>query len=453
MNNTQARIEEVVKQAEASGISHFRACIVDAQGRLLGKRYHVSNLRRIMTDGTGFVEALNSAIDPGFHAIATSPYFDFKRGFADAIVVMDAESARQVPFADDGAGLMMLGQFGDDMAEMCPRALLSEALKKLADLGYQTFGGYELECTPLTETPDSLQTKTPESVAIAPGYSSVYSFVHESMQEELFRDLLSAAETMGVEIDSIHSEFVNMIEVGLKPQRGLRIADNAALYKSIAKIVGHRHNLQMSFMAMLNNSGQSSGAHLNLSLRDSKDGEAFFADAEADNVSRIQRLFVGGMQRYLPEFFLMLAPNLNSFKRFAPGQFAPKTNTWGVNNKTVAYRVINLSAASARIEMRIAGADVNPYLALLAVVTAGRLGIQNEVEPDDPVVGNGMEVEDDNPFPDSFSDAIEKFKTSGMAKAELGEAFVRGFASDRQWQLDQFNQAVTDWELRMFYDA
>jgi len=233
----------------------------------------------------------------------------------------------------------------------------------------------------------------------------------------------------------------------------LRIADNAALYKSIAKIVGHRHNLQMSFMAMLNNSGQSSGAHLNLSLRDADDRPSFFTDTSADNVSQVQRFFVGGMQRYLPDLFLLLAPNLNSFKRFAPGQFVPKTNTWGINNKTVAHRAINLSPASARVEMRISGADVNPYLALLAVVTAGRLGIQNEVEPDDPVVGNGMEVEDDNPFPDDFGEAIAKFKTSGMAKAELGEAFVQGFASDRQWQLDQFNQAVTDWELRMFHDA
>jgi glutamine synthetase len=348
---------------------------------------------------------------------------------------------------------MLLGQFNDEMANMCPRALLSRALDKLVDLGYQVFGGYELECTPLAETPDSLQTKSPAAVELASGFTSVYSFVHESMQEALFADLLDSSSVMDVEVDSIHSEFVNMIEVGLKPQRGLRMADNAALYKSIAKIVGKRHNLQMSFMAMLNNAGQSSGAHLNLSLRDQQDGKAFFDDSAEDNVSQVQRFFIGGMQRHLPELFLMLVPNLNSFKRFAPGQFAPKTNTWGINNKTVAHRVINLSAASSRIETRIAGADVNPYLALLAVVTAGRLGIQNEVEPEDPVEGNGMEAQDDNPFPENFTDAIEKFKSSGMAKAELGEAFVNGFASDRQWQIDQFNQSVTDWELRMFYDV
>jgi glutamine synthetase len=452
LNNTEEQVGKIIAQAEEAGISHFRACIVDTQGRLLGKRYHVSNLRKIMTDGTGFVEALNSGVDPGYNPIATNPHFDYSRGFADTIVVMDAESARKVPYVDESFGLMLLGEYSDEMADKCPRALLGKALGKLSEIGYQAYGAFELECSVLAETAATIQSKTPENVAFTPGFAGAYSFPHETMKEELFSDLLTASAEMDIEIDSIHSEFINMVEVGLKPQEGIRIADNATLYKSLAKIVGSKHDIQMSFMAMLNNTGQSCGAHLNLSLR--KDGKAIFYDNDAEQkIGDEQRYFVGGMQRYLPDLFLMLAPNLNSYKRFAPGQFAPATNTWGVNNKTVAYRAINLAPSSARVEARVAGADVNPHLALLAVVTAGRLGLQDKLEPTDPVVGNGMESEQENPFPTRFTDAIEKFKSSAIARQEFGDAFVDVFASDRQWQVDQFQQAVTDWELKMFYDV
>lgn len=455
MKNTVEQIKEIIESAEERNLTHFQASVIDSVGRLFGKRYHVNNLEKAMTEGIAVLEIATAGLDPAGGGIRTNRFINPVRGFADALAVMDASSVRDVPFRSNGNGLLLLGQFVDHMAELCPRALLDAELARLEKLGYGAYGGFELECTPLDESAASLQSKSPDSVQVRSGFDRVYSFVHESYQEDLYSDLLSTAAAMGVAVDSAHTEFLNIIEVALQPQAGMRIADNAALYKALAKIVGKRHNTLISFMARLNNSGQGCGAHINLSLRSMLTDEGVFFDAAADRqMSDTHLHFIGGLQRFMPAFFLLIAPNLNSYKRFMPNLFTPLNNSWGINNKTVAFRAINMSPGTARVEARVAGADVNPYLGLLAVLIAGRLGLEQKIEPPPAIEGNGWSADnDDNPFPMTFADAIEKFKTSAIVREQLGGQFVDVFASDRQWQLDQFNQSVTDWELRMFYDS
>lgn len=236
----------------------------------------------------------------------------------------------------------------------------------------------------------------------------------------------------------------------------MRVADNAALYKSVLKAIGLRHELMVSFMARRHPAEQGCGAHINVSLRDASSGEGvFFDEAEPDCISRTMRHFIGGLHAHVPELFLLFAPHLNSYKRFFPELFTPLNNTWGVNNKTVAFRAINLSRNSARIEVRVSGADLSPHLALAAVVAAGRRGIEEAIEPPPPVVGDGWSVSDaPGPgFPLRFPDAIDRFEASALARELMGDDFVDQFASDRRWQLDEFERAVTDWELKMYAEG
>ena len=454
MKNHEDDIAAIVALAEERGLTHFQPAIIDATGRVIGKRYNVRNLKKVMTDGLPIIEAIVSAVDPAGGVIETNPYFDPARGYADAIAVMDASSVRDNPFAANGQGLLLLGQFADGMSAVCPRALLDRELGRLGDLGYSLYGGFELECAPLAETRESIRSKTPDSITPMAGFDRVYSFVEESGQEDFFAAIQAAATAMDVELDSIHSEFIDMMEVGLRPQTGLRIADNAAIYKSLAKIVGKQHGALVSFMAKRDNSGQGCGAHINVSLRDSAGEGTFFDSASDDNMSETFRYFLGGLTRYMPELFLLVAPNLNSYRRYVPEMFTPLNNSWGINNKTVAFRAININPGAARIEVRVAGADVNPHLGLLATVVAGRLGLEQKLEPPAGVVGNGWSIEEDpNPFPSTFAEAIQKLRDSTVAREALGDRFVDEFADDRQWQLDQFNNTVTDWELRMFADC
>lgn len=206
-------------------------------------------------------------------------------------------------------------------------------------------------------------------------------------------------------------------------------------------------------MARRSEQEQGCGAHINVSLRrNDTDEPAFYDGQREDRLSDEMRFFLGGLNRYLPEFFLLLAPHLNSYKRFQPDLFTPLNNTWGINNKTVAHRAINVTPSAARIEVRLAGADMNPHLALLAVLAAGRLGIEQKIEPPPGVEGNGWAVEDPQgpTLPLDFAEAIARFDESALAREVLSPAFVDIYVADRRWQIDEFSKVVTDWELRMF---
>ena len=445
-------IERVLEQADALALSHANLGYFDSTGDFRSKRYAVRHLKKAMTEGVAWI-ALPSGMSPADDGIFTNRWIDPSGGYSDGIVLLDPESARAVPFDSAGEGLLLVGEFTGAVAGHCPRALLRAELERLGTLGFDLFGAFELEGSVLAETADSLREKRASDVAIVPGWERVYSFVEQSGQADLIDDLLVCCETMGMPLETAHAEFTHILEVGLAPATGLRIADNAGLFKAAAKIVAAKHGAYVSFMARRTEKDQGSGAHINVSLKDKRSGEgAFFDPAAEHRLTGTARHFFGGLLTYLPELFLLLAPNLNSFKRFAPGIFTPLTNSWSINNRTVALRVSNETAGSARVEVRPAGADVCPHLALLAVCLAGRLGLQEKIEPPAPLTGNGWAETDTGapPFPLEFGAAIDRFERSEIAKAQIGEGFMGDFVADRRWQQETFAATVTDWEIRTF---
>ena len=197
-------------------------------------------------------------------------------------------------------------------------------------------------------------------------------------------------------------------------------------------------------------------AHINLSLRDKDDNLVLYDPSEPHNLSETMRYFIGGMQYKMPEVLLMMAPNINSFKRFVPDIFAPVASSWGVDNRTTSLRVINSSPKVQRLENRIPGADVNPYLAIACTLGTGLWGIENQIEPTAETEGNLYEdldsVPDELRFPASFSDAIERFRQSAFARAWFGEEFVRFFSANKHEHEMEYRKAITDWELRRYLE-
>jgi len=445
-------IERVLEQADALGMSHTSLGYFDATGVFRSKRYAVRHLKKAMTEGIPWL-ALPSGMSPADDGIYSNRWVDPAGGYSDGVVRMDPESCRAMPFDSAGEGLLMVGEFTGPVAEHCPRALLRAELERLAALGFDLFGAFELEGAVLAETAESLRAKRAAEVAVVPGWDRVYSFVDQTGQSGLIDDLLESCETMGLPLETAHAEFTDILEVGMAPAIGLRIADNAGLYKAAAKIVAAKHDAYVSFMARRSEKDQGCGAHINVSLKDRSSGESVFFDEQAEHrLTGTARHFIGGLLTYLPELFLLLAPNLNSYKRYAPGIFTPLNNSWSINNRTVALRVSNQSKGSARVEVRPAGADVCPHLALLAVCLAGRLGIEEKIEPPAPLTGNGWAETDTGapPFPLEFSAAIAAFAGSEVARTHLGEGFVGDFVEDRKWQQETFAGTVTDWEIRTF---
>lgn len=455
MKNSRESINKVLATVRERDLKYVTLGYFDTNARLRAKHYNAANLEKAFSEGTAWNLAI-LAMDPAENLIETNPFVLPENQYRDGVLLLVADTCRDFPLASDGRGLLILGQLVDEHRVHCPRAILHNELEQLRKLGVDAFGAFEFECYLLDETASSLRQKTPDTVVACKGFEKMYSFVDQVENAAFLENLVDVCESMGVGIDAIHSEYTSLLEAGLRPQRGIAFADNAALYKSVSKAVCRKHGIFASYMARRNDTEQGCGAHINISLVDNRTGAGCFHDAQApDYMPPVLYHFLGGLQAYIPELFLLLAPHLNSFRRYAPGLFTPTTNTWGISNKTTAFRVVNVSPSAARVEIRIPGADVNPYLALAGVVLAGRRGMEEKLAPGPNTQHNGW-VAASPPgleFPTEFAGAIAKFRDSTVARAAFGDAFVDIFSADRQWQVARFNAAITDWELRMFAEG
>jgi len=446
-----SKIEAALSLISERGLSHIHCGWFDANGILRTKKYAARHMGKGFTEGIPFI-AVPSGIGPDNEIVPTNAYLQPDRGYANGSVLLDAASIRDVPFSDP-PGLLLLGQFRPPAAEDCVRSRLATELARLSELGFEPFGGFEMESAVLLETPDSLASKHADEVVEKTAYNNTFSFVEQVDDDPFLGELLQACAQAGIAVDTLHPEYLGMLEVALAPQPGMRMADDAALYRAIAKLAGRRHGRLVSFMARRHGDLQGCGAHMNISLRHRGTEDSAFFEADAsDRLSVTAHHFIGGLIRYLPELFLLMAPNLNSYKRFRPNLFTPLSNTWGIDNKTVAFRAINAGASSARVEVRFPGADLCPHLGVAAVLAAGRAGIREAIEPPQPVEGSGWDVEDapGTGFPLSFEAAINRLDGSAFARSAFGDGFVDNFVGDRRWQLEQFANVVTDWEIRTF---
>jgi glutamine synthetase len=254
----------------------------------------------------------------------------------------------------------------------------------------------------------------------------------------------------------LHIEFKGLLEAALAPAFGLAAADRVTLYKALVKTLARQHGALAVFMAQLSEVHEAAGGHLNLSLRDLVGERPVFCDeTQPDRLSQVFRWFLGGLQRFAPELFILFAPNLNSFKRFGARSFVPTTNSWAVDNKTVAFRAVNTQPSLTRVELRIAGADINPYLALAAALAAGRRGIELRLNPTAVAHGDALRSASacGAPFPTTFETAIARWCESEFAQTTFGREFVGAFAASRRWQAAQLARIVTDWEVRQFAEC
>lgn len=441
-----------VAAARAAGLDYFSLAAVDWHGRLRAKQLRLGELEHAFAYGVPMTSALY-AVDSAERPMDNSRFQDPANGYRDGLLRADA--AYGEAFGARDGGLVVLGSMVDRHAVYCPRAVLHREVTALAALGFTAWGGFEYEFHVLAETPDTLRAKTPAQLARLPEFERMYSYVDQSLKAPLFEGLRTAADQAGISIESLHAEFNGLLEAALAPTAGMAIADHAVLFKALAKILARQHGLMAVFMAQLADGFESAGAHLNLSLRDSRSGRAVASEATApEGISPVFRQFLGGLQRYTPGLALMHLPYLNSCKRLTAPSFAPRTNSWGVDNKTCAWRVINATPALARVECRLPGADVHPHLALAAALAAGRRGIAERLEPTPPVQGDAAASPHvGTPFPLRFDAAIEAWRQSALAHDVFGEAFVAAYAESREWQLDLLRRTVTDFDLRQFAES
>ena len=325
-----------------------------------------------------------------------------------------------------------------------PRAILKAQLDRLAERGLVAMAGTELELVIYEDTYEAAHSANYQGLRGVNQYNVDYSVLGTTRVEPLLRDIRNHMYAAGLDVEGAKGECnFGQHEVGFLYSDALAAADNHVVYKNAAKEIAAQHGKSVTFMAKPNQR-EGSSCHIHLSLRGA-DGDLVFWDADADRRTPLYDSFIAGVLATAADFTLFFAPNINSYKRFADGSFAPTTVGWGLDNRTCAVRLVG-RGAGARMENRIPGADTNPYLALAAMIAGGLHGIDNELDLEPELTGNAY-ASDRPRVPSTMAAAREAFHSSAVARATLGDDVVDHYTNRADVELAAFNAAVTDWEL------
>jgi len=376
-------------------------------------------------------------------------------GYADVVMQPDLSTFRPVPWEPGAAAVIcdyLTGE-GEPLA-ISPRPVLRRVVERAQALGYRPYMAVELEVRLFHEDQRSLRAKDYAGLEpLSPGLNC-YSIHHASLDEELVGRIRRLMNEFGVPVEGYNREHgEGMYELNLRYADAVVAADRAMLYKSGAKEIAGQSGVTPTFMAKYSDQLDGCSGHLHQSLW-SLDGERnLFWDAGApDHTSELMRSYTAGVLATLPEFMLLYAPNVNSYKRLVEGSWAPTRVTWGIENRTTAVRAIAPDEDAARIENRAPGADVNAYLGLAASLAGGLHGIERSLTPPNPVAGDAYKSTDAPRLPRSLCEALERFECSELARDYFGRPFVEHYAAMRRWEADQYDRAVTDWERRRYFE-
>lgn len=446
-------VADAKKIVEERKLSHVKVGLFDNDGVMRGKYMSKEKFFSSLDGGFAFCDVV-LGWDVKDQLYDNAKYTGWHTGYPDAPVRILPDTCRDV--LDEDGMVLFIAEFTGDAEAVCPRATLRRVLEKAEAMGFDAYAALEYEFFIFDETPHSAREKGFRNMkTITPDWFG-YSMIRNSTYSGLYKAILAMGEAMDFPIEGIHSETgPGVIEAALAVDSAKNAADKAALFKTYMKVLAQKNDMMATFMAKWTNDYPGQSGHIHLSLRDRNSGKSAFYDPDAElNMSDIQRHFLAGQQRLMPQFLCMIAPTVNSYTRMIPGFWAPTDATWGVENRTTSLRVIPGSDKSQRIEYRLGAADANPYLALAAALASGLYGVEHKLEPFERVIGNAYDIEhpQELQLPRTLWEAAQAFKHSEAAKAMLGEAFVEHFAASREWEEREFRKHVTDWELDRYFE-
>ncbi len=443
-------IETILSETDKD--RRVKVAIADVDGILRGKFIHIDKFRSVLEKGFGFCDVV-LGWDMADECYDNVSLTGWHTGYPDAEVRLDPDTFRRIPWNNNLP--FVLGEFvtGDGSPHpICPRQLLRKIIRRGQDLGFESRFGLEFEWFNFLETPASLHEKGFRNMTpITPGMFG-YSVLRTSQNDPFFEDLMADLEAFGVPLEGLHTETgPGVTEAAIMNTDALQAADRALLFKSATKEIAYRHNIIPTFMAKWNHDLPGSSGHMHQSLWTAGQN-AFYDPARPFGMSKVFEHYLAGQIKLLPEILPMFAPTVNSFKRLVEGMWAPTRVTWGVDNRTVALRVISGSANSTRLETRVGGADLNPYLGIAAALAAGLYGIENELPLEtERVTGNGYEA-DAVHLPRDLDAAADAMSNSATARSLFGDDFVDHFVATRRWEARQYRSVVTDWELQRYFE-
>ncbi len=444
--------DEIKKLFATHQIEKVKVGGFDVDGVLRGKYISLDKFASAASAGLGFCDVI-FGWDSSDGLYENAKFTGWHTGYPDAVARIDLASFRIVPWEPNTAFFLLdfFAKDGNPLA-VSPRQVLARVTERANSMGYTANAAIEYEYFFFREDPQTVRTKNYRDLTpLSPGMFG-YSVLRSSVHSELAHAILDSARTMGIELEGFHTETgPGVYETAIHYSDVLTAADNAALFKTLVKIVAQKRGLIATFMAKWNAKLPGCSGHIHQSLADAKSSRNLFYSQDGEGqMSEVLRQFVAGQLALMREFAVMFLPTVNSYKRTVPGTWAPTNVTWGVDNRTTALRAIPAGSKATRVEHRLPGADSNPYLSLAASLGSGLFGIEKKLSPSAPAV-NAYTTKAP-PLPRTLDKAVALFLTSDVAREYFGAEFVDHYAATRQWEVREFRRAVTDWELERYFE-
>lgn len=446
--------EEIIAYVNGHPSAKVKIAFTDMDGILRGKYVSAEKFLSIAENGLGFCDVI-FGWDCGDMAYDNVQYTGWHTGYPDAPATIDLSTFRKIPWED---GLpFFLGDMAVEDGQsnlICPRQLLKKITRDAEKQGFMPVFAEEFEWYNFSETPQTLTDKQFRNlVPVTPGMFG-YSILRSSLKNPYFTALFSLLNNFNVPLEGLHTETgPGVYEAAIRYSGILEAADRAVLFKTAVKEIAYQHGIMATFMAKFSEQLPGCGGHVHQSLWDMNTNKNVFYDEDnPDKMSGLMKNYIAGQLLCIPQVLPMLAPTINSYKRLVEGAWAPTTLTWGIDNRTVALRALPAGATSCRLETRVIGSDVNPYLAMAASLAAGLYGIRKNLLLQPATTGNGYRDYSNGVLAKDLNEATVIMKNSSIAEELFGAAFVRHFTQTREWEWKQHLKAVTDWELRRYFE-
>ena len=447
--------DQLKKDIANNVIDTVLVCISDMQGRLIGKRFLASFFAESAYDEThGCNYLLANDIDmepvPGYQAAS------WNKGYGDFVMKTDMSTLRYIPWLEKTAMVLCDVQDHHHHQDLphSPRGILRKQLARLKERGYMAYFASELEFFLFEETYDSARAKHWQNLGTASPYIGDYGIQITTKEEGYMRAIRNGLHGAGIPVENSKGEWgPGQEEINVRYAEALDMADNHVIIKNGCKEIAAQQGKSITFMSKYNYGHAGSSSHIHNSLWSADGKTSLFLDKKEEfGMTPLMRNWVAGQMKYAKEYTYFLAPYINSYKRFQVGTFAPTKIIWSDDNRTAGFRLCGAGTKAIRIECRIGGADLNPYLAFAALIASGLAGIDEKLELQKPFEGDAYAGAKLTEIPKTLREAMEHLEKSKMLREALGGDVIEHYLHTARWEQFEYDRRVTDWELHRGFE-
>lgn len=446
----QYTFDALKKDVAEGSIDTVLACMVDMQGRLMGKRFHAQffvDSGYTETHSCNYLLATDMEMEtvPGYKATS------WEKGYGDYALKPDLSTLRRVPWLDGTALVLcdVLDHHTHEDIPHSPRAILKKQVKRLEAMGLKAFMATELEFFLFDQTYDDARASAYRDLQLASGYNEDYHIFQTTKEEDVMRAIRNGLQGAGIPVENTKGEAsAGQGEVNVRYADALTMADRHVIIKNACKEIAWQRGKAITFLAKWHYNAAGSSSHIHQSLW-SVDGATplFFDNNGEHGMSDLMKHYMAGLLSHASEITYFLAPYINSYKRFMAGTFAPTKAIWSKDNRTAGYRLCGEGTKGIRVECRVGGSDLNPYLAMAALLAAGIDGIEKKMALEPAFTGDAYGAKDVREIPRTLRSAAVALNGSAMLRHAFGDDVVEHYVRAAEWEQEEYDRRITDWEV------